>query len=87
MIIEKKNILKISILNFEKFLKKNLKDNKKIRIYITKIMLSEKFIINLLLIIWNKNKKDDSNAPYKKNKIKIIPEDMILKLSFIFMSL
>ena len=85
--IEKKNILRISILNFKKFLKIYLKDNKKMRMYIIKIILSEKFIINLLLIIWNKNKKDDSNAPYKKNKINIIPEDMILKLSFIFINL
>ena len=85
--IEKKNILRISILNFKKFLKIYLKDNKKMRMYIIKIILSEKFIINLLLIILNKNKKDDSNAPYKKNKINIIPEDMILKLSFIFINL
>ena len=87
MMIEKKNILRISILNFKKFLKIYLKDNKKMRMYIIKIILSEKFIINLLLIILNKNKKDDSNAPYKKNKINIIPEDMILKLSFIFINL
>ena len=51
MMIEKKNILRISILNFKKFLKIYLKDNKKMRMYIIKIILSEKFIINLLLII------------------------------------